>query len=463
MNNKTIAVKSGNLIDDKYLVIEELGKGGMGKVFKVSRNKKQYALKMCMLTDKNSILRFRREVRLMKTIEHVNVIEVIDSRLTGKSPYFVMPLCKFSIAEKLERLKSKPEFALRVLKQVCTGVNAIHLSGVVHRDIKPHNILISETNRIKISDLGLGKFSKRDTKPLTSSNDHMGTAGYMPPEFYQKGGTKNADIRSDIYQLGKLIYTIVSGEPPLHVKKDLLSGGLQFIVDKCISDDPEDRYQSVNALKTSLNNYLRSLDPENNPVSAYDSYIDIAITNLRNNEYEEENIERIVHSVVGFKGDPEIFFKQSKKIPKGIFEIIASDYPTLCRAFIKAYSPTIEKYFMQSNSDFAESEVVASILKTIFNNTRILAVRNSALKTTLIASVETNRYNAMGVFDSMLKSISKDQEALSIAEMLRDNIKYYKEVADRIPKSKLHPYFQTIQEKILKMKNNNWKIRNDDW
>lgn len=431
-------------------------------VLKVSRGNDVYALKMCLVRDQESVKRFKREVKLMKSISHSNVIEILDQNLNTARPYFVMPLCKFSIAEKMDRLKKKPEFALRVLKKVCAGINAIHHSGVVHRDIKPQNILITIKDGVKVSDLGLGKFVKRVSTELTSSNDVMGTEGYIPPEFFAKGGTKNAGLRSDIYQLGKLIYAIFSGESPVHVNRDLLPGGLQNIVDRCIADLPTDRYETVDDLKMSLENYRISLDPKNNPISAFNSYIEIAEADVENEELDQENLRHIVYRLGDFKKDPALYFKQAKKIPTTLLVTLASDFPSLCRTFVKIYCSVIEKYFLHSHPDFAESEIVAGMLWAIFRNTQILAIKIAALKTTLIVSVETNRYRAMGTFDSMLKTFEKDQDAVAVAEMLRENLMYYQAVAERVPRTRLHPFFQKLQDSVLKKKSRK-RVYKDDW
>ena len=435
----------GETIDEKYLIIEEIGQGGMGKVFEVESNQKRFALKICLEKDEESIKRFRREVRLMASIKHDNVMEVIEDNLDSSIPYFIMPLCKFSIDKKLDKLKKNQELAIDILLQVCNGINAIHLSGIIHRDIKPKNILIDKENKVKISDLGLGKFKNRDSSVLTGSNVFMGTQGFIPPEFFKAGGTKNANAKSDIYQLGKTIYNIFTNRSPTLIEKDILPGGLLYIIQKCIAENPENRYKSVGELENSLNNYLLSLKPQANPTNAYENLINVAKNNLKIKQYDKDNVENIVKTLFNFKDDPETFFKRFNNIPKKILEIISSNFSSLSIDLVDIYNSTIEKYFTENRIDFSEAELVANAMKRFFNLSEDLETKIKAMRITLFTSVYCNRYNAMEVFDLMLQETKDDQEAVAVVEMLKDNRESYKHIADRVPSSKLHHLIQSLQ------------------
>ncbi len=435
-------------IDGKYIILSEIGEGGMGKVFKVQEGDELFALKVCREKDEDSIARFKREVRLMASIKHDNVIEVLDENLDCATPYFVMPLCRFSIDTQLDKLQSNQELAIDILLQACNGINAIHLSGIIHRDIKPKNILISQDNKVKISDLGLGKFEDRDTTVLTSSNAYMGTQGFIPPEFYKIGGTKNANVRSDIYQLGKTIYNVFTNRTPTLIEKDILPGGLLYIIQKCIYDNPENRYKSVGELENALTNYLLSLKPQANPTNAFENLINVAKENLKANQYDKDNVEDIIKTLFSFNDDPEAFFTRFNSIPNQILEIVAGNFPALCSDLIDVYSSTTEKYFRESRIDFSKAELVANAMNQIFKGTKDLETKIKAMRMTLFASVYCNRYNAMEVFDLMLQDTKNDQDAVAVVEMLKDNLDSYEHIADRVPSTKLHPLIQVLQQNI---------------
>lgn len=442
----------GETIDNKYIIESEIGEGGMGKVFKVNYNNAAYALKICSENDEESLKRFKREVRLMKSIVHENVIEVLDMNLDYDPPYFVMPLCKFSIDTKIDKLIAKPKLAIDILLQACKGIGAIHASKVIHRDIKPKNMLLGFDNKVKVSDLGLGKFQNRDSTVLTNSLAYMGTQGYIPPEFFTRGGSKNADVRSDIFQLGKTIYNIFTNSDPYLVERDRLPGGLLFIVKKCISDNPDDRYQTVGGLENALANYLLALDPANNPLNAFENSINIAKENLKRKEFLQENVEQIIHLLFHFKDDSELFFKNFNKIPKQILQVVATDFPNLCRELLDIYIPTIQQYFGETKYDYSDAEDVANSMNRIFNGSNDIAIRVDAMRITLFAAVFCHRFAAMEVFDGMLQAIRNDQDALAVTEMLRARIDHYRVVSDRIPRLRLNHLIQRVQQEVEEIK-----------
>ncbi|MDR1369623.1 MAG: serine/threonine protein kinase [Dysgonamonadaceae bacterium] len=179
---------------DGYEILDHIGSGGMGSVYLVQKEANCYALKTCDDKDSESIKRFQREVRLMKTTTNPNVIEVLDESLDGDDPYFVMPLCDSSLSDVVNNGLNEDE-KFEYVKQFCEGIKALHDSGVIHRDIKPNNALVLN-GEIKVSDLGLGKFVNRDSSTITPTEAAMGTPLYMSPEVYRDRDAKNADERN---------------------------------------------------------------------------------------------------------------------------------------------------------------------------------------------------------------------------------------------------------------------------
>lgn len=208
-----------------YNITKKIGKGGFGEVYIAEKDNVNYALKVCSKSDEESIRRFNREVRLMESVKNENVIEVLDYDFKNIPPFFVMPLCQGALSTK--DYKNNVELLINDVLQICDGLEALHNhpQRIVHRDINPNNILI-DNDKLKLSDLGLGKFEERDSTILTPSSIMMGTEGFAPPEFYKVGGTKNATISSDIYQLGKTIYTLYTRESPTYINIDKIPAGL---------------------------------------------------------------------------------------------------------------------------------------------------------------------------------------------------------------------------------------------
>ncbi|MCQ6559414.1 protein kinase domain-containing protein [Paenibacillus mendelii] len=145
------------------------GKGGFGKVLSVKdlTSGKHVALKYCTESDVEHIRRFQREVRIMASIDHENVMTVLHANVEFNPPYFTMPLAVQSVSDIIHETKGNIAKTMQVFEGMCKGINSIPTSGHTHRDIKPDNVLVFDGGKIVVSDLGLAKMDERDTTALT--------------------------------------------------------------------------------------------------------------------------------------------------------------------------------------------------------------------------------------------------------------------------------------------------------
>jgi serine/threonine protein kinase len=265
------SISPGATVGGKYKVEAEIGRGGMGIVLRAKRLSDRWtvAVKVCTVRGRDDLKkRLNRELRIMQRMEHPNVISVLDADLTHDPPYIVMPLAQGSLKGELATFTSDEEAALDAFKQVCIGVQAIHGEGVFHRDLKPANCLRMQDGRVVVSDMGLARMEVRDTTVLTATDENPGTRAFMAPEQFELGGTRDADARTDVYQLGKTLYNMLTGQLPLSMNLVLLPTGLRHIVTRATKDLPEDRYQTVTDLITAVDTFRRSQDPEADPHAA---------------------------------------------------------------------------------------------------------------------------------------------------------------------------------------------------
>ncbi len=273
----------GLLFAKRYQVIEELGMGGMGRVYRVLDNKlgEEIGLKLVrpdIASNRAVIERFSAELKLARQVVHRNVARMFDLNEEAGVPYITM---EFVRGENLKRLIRKvghlsPSQALPYACQICDGLAEAHRLGIVHRDLKPQNVMIDEEGQAKILDFGLARLL--DQAGRDSGSSRSGTPAYVSPEQIRGAA---ADARSDIYSLGVLIYEMLTGRTPFKadsVEKIVdmhlhdipeapralnpgISTGLSTLVMKCLEKDPAARYQSAEELGQALG-CLRTLPPD---------------------------------------------------------------------------------------------------------------------------------------------------------------------------------------------------------
>lgn len=253
-------------------MIEVLGHGGMGAVYKVRQKRldRLAALKIVrpdVANDPAFTARFDREARTLARLNHPNIVGVFDfgdvdaptigGSSSGALYYFLMEYVDgVNLRQLIETRQVSPEQALSIVSQVCDALQYAHSQGVVHRDIKPENILLDELGRVKIADFGLAKLgAESDDMQLTGTNQVLGTMRYMAPE--QMHGSGSVDHRADIYSLGVVLYEMLTGETPVGVfaapsKRVPIDIRFDDVVMKSLASDPDHRFQSVSEVHTCV-------------------------------------------------------------------------------------------------------------------------------------------------------------------------------------------------------------------
>jgi serine/threonine protein kinase len=201
-----------------YDLIEKIAEGGMGAIYRGRRrdNGQSVAVKIMpahMAQNPVLLKRFEQEFRAASRLDHPNIVRALDYGENGDQPYLVMEFVEGeSLGQKIERDGRMGETeAIRVIAQVAQGLHRAHKQNLVHRDVKPDNILVTPEGVAKLADLGLVKETETDLN-LTKTGRGLGTPHFMAPEQFRNA--KNADIRCDIYSLGATLYQMVTGELP---------------------------------------------------------------------------------------------------------------------------------------------------------------------------------------------------------------------------------------------------------
>ena len=264
----------GAIFADRYLVIEDLGKGGMGKVYKVLDREinEKVALKLIkreISADRQTIERFQNEIKITRRITHKNVCRMYHLGRENDTYYITMEFIRGENLKKIIRMTKELslEATLNIARQICDGLVEAHRLGIVHRDLKPQNIMIDEEGDVRIMDFGIA--SSIETKGATLPGMMIGTPEYMSPEQIDGG---EVDARSDIYSLGIIIYELLTGKTPFsgetpwsvavkhkndlpHDPRELnpaIPEAMSRVILKCLEKQKEKRYQSAEELLTDL-------------------------------------------------------------------------------------------------------------------------------------------------------------------------------------------------------------------
>ena len=219
--NDTPASTSPSLVGrrvDSYEITAEIGRGGMAEVYRAedAKHRRLVALKVLQPSGPAALgdRRFRREIELVAGLQHPHILPLFDSGEVDGRPYFVMPLVRGGTLR--ERLATGPRLDLQetcsIVAEVAEGLEYAHRHGVVHRDVKPANVLLDDDGHALVSDFGIARLSERAAETLTADGDVVGTLAYMSPE--QLYGSGDVDHRADIFALAAVAFEMLSGAPP---------------------------------------------------------------------------------------------------------------------------------------------------------------------------------------------------------------------------------------------------------
>ena len=285
-------LQPGTIVNSRYEVVKCLGTGSMGMVYACRhRELSGHLVAMKVLfpevaRDEIAAARFRNEIVASYGVSHPNVVRAYEYFRDGDLIAFTMEyISGGDIADKIAKTKEIPiDEVLRMLAQMCSGVQAIHDAGIIHRDLKPENILLTAQGDVKITDFGI---ARAGTGPrLTDHGGVVGTIDYVSPEYLERG---EVDARSDLYALGVIAYEILTHEPPFKGKSVIETMTLRLRTDpspphlirkdcppelskvvlKALARDYKERYQTAREMYEDIQELIRDFNGKSKSGTAH--------------------------------------------------------------------------------------------------------------------------------------------------------------------------------------------------
>ena len=271
-------INKGELIDNRYKIVKSIGEGGMANVYLawdtiLEREVAVKVLRGDLSDDEKFVRRFEREANSASSLRHPNIVEMYDVGEDNGKYFIVMEFIDGRTLKSLIKKRGALNLteAIDIMLQITSGIACAHDSYIIHRDIKPQNVLILEDGRVKITDFGIAL--ALNNHELTQTNSVMGSVHYLPPE--QASGN-SATVKSDIYSLGILFYELIIGKVPFkgenaveiaikHMKEPIPSvrsinpnipQSVENIILRASAKNPKNRYDSVSEMYEDLKNCL---------------------------------------------------------------------------------------------------------------------------------------------------------------------------------------------------------------
>lgn len=396
--------------------------GGMGLVFKCVSKDRVTAVK-CVKEDPNDpdfIARFKREIRILRTLDHPNVIKIFRVNDSTLPYWYEMEHAPCGdLKNNIPLIKDNIDLIKDTFVQICKGLKYLHNHEriIIHRDLKPQNILVFDDNLVKISDVGLARFVNRDTVSITYTGNSAGTPFYISPE--QINDFKHVDIRTDIYSLGIILFEMFTGSPNM-AGYDLDSNvprPFNSLIRKMIMHNKNNRYQTVEELLLDYKSRIKiyeEVSPYEHPEKDFENTINKAKNRGSLVSKDLNILDKILHDNLD---RPDFLAEHIQKIPDFLLKQMEDEHQDFLKQIIRYFLDATDK-IMESLFPFGMMNPWTDFLTKLFKLTQNAAIKSMCLKRIVFMACSMNQFYSMGKLTSLLSTIHLDQEIDLVFECL---------------------------------------------
>lgn len=412
----------------EYDVGSRIGKGGCGEVYKcVNEDGYEYAIKFPLVEDSDDLRRFQREIRIHSTLNHNNIVPIIEEGIKEDIYFYVMPLAISNLEEYLKNNDGNEE----IFRQITEGVIYAHENGIIHRDLNPRNILLFNSNDeiiIKISDFGLGKFSIRDSTTITETGATIGTFGYMAPE--QLGSSRDVDHRADIFALGKILYRIFARTDDVYIiDYNKVPNKYHYIIHKACSAEKDNRFQSVKDLIQDLDHLSSPYRPSKPSEMVQNEIKNI----LAENNFGGSRTENLAKMIAGNLDDRIVLREIFPRLPEPILESLINYHLPIIFSAIYAFDKGVD---YNGGLPWSYCDVVADFYYNLYKFSDSYELKDLVIKRLPPLGYYHNRFHVGRVVGKIVDELEDENLILMVRDVLETNTRmliWYKKYFDNMP------------------------------
>lgn len=395
-----------------YKNIRLLGTGGNAEVFLCERDtdSKRFAKKKLLATaDSDTKERFKREVRLIAKLDHPNIVSVIGTHLETEPLWFVMPLYQSSLEALLPTITGDVQRIAKLFGAVLDAVEYAHSEGVIHRDLKPGNVLLNSDDDLVVSDFGLGRFVDSTSTRLTGTGSWMGTVLYMAPE--QLGDTKTADVRADIFSLGRMLYELMTG--PLTSAVPDMSGidpAIALIISRCTKKRPEDRFQTASDLKIAWHVAVGIED-----AGTDSERLKALLSNLLVSSFDDQVVTEIMEILARHSDETDLLHDTLIALPSEALEAFNSHDPEHTNRLVAQFVDHATK----QNWPFSYTDKIGDFCERAYKVVTDPETRAELVICAIVVGIDHNRWHVLEIAETLINSSRTPAETIALADRIR--------------------------------------------
>lgn len=401
-----------------YVNRQRVGVGGYADVYRCEREGNGQVLAMKVLRDagdRDAVERFRREVRILSDLDHPKIIKVLDAHVDEEPYWFIMPYYTTSLRTELILAGVDEGRTRRIFPAILEAIEYAHSRGILHRDLKPSNILL-DGDEVVVSDFGLGRIVDTESTRMTKSGDWLGTFDFMSPE--QMADPKSVDARSEVYSLGRILYSLYVGHFLGGVQDtSRIDPGAALIVDRCTQRDPGRRYQSVRELSDAWSRMF-----EQNPTEAETDELKALSEALsERGDAAGADFDRFMQLLRKYAGDPAVLHETVMRMGARL----ATEAYAVNHDFMRRVVNDFVEHANAQSWDYDYTDRIGSACRTLFSTLNDYGIRAALIHCLLEVGYGHNRYYVMRLFKELIEARKQPGEGLAIYERLKD-LDYYR-------------------------------------